>query len=134
MSNERKRRDALASLLPGSAPAPAKDQRAGPGTYGQPSLPAPAHGAGQFLVHFFAAWVTRLGWAVHMGACSSFSPPAVSSSGAQRYRPSIPNYSPFPLPWPRSALLERLRDVTKGRQDPEFMASILLGLPQGRYH
>lgn len=76
MSNERKRRDALASLLPGSAPAPAEDQRAGPGTHGQPSLPAPAHGRGQFLVRFFAAWVTWMRVGSAHGAGSSFSPPS----------------------------------------------------------
>lgn len=52
MSNERKRRDVLAFLLPSPAPAPAKDQGAKPGTRGQPSLPAPAHGRGQFPSHF----------------------------------------------------------------------------------
>lgn len=134
MSNERKRRDVLASLLPGSDPAPAEDQRAGPGTHGQPSLPAPAHSRGQFLVHFFAAWVTwmRVGSA-HGCRQQLFPPQAVSSSGVQSIctqLPSIPSSPVWRCPAP-PVLMARLKDVTKGRQDPEFMASTLLGLPQG---
>ena len=68
-----------------------------------------------------------------MGAGSTFSPPSsvqLRGSGVQTIctqLPSIPSSLARRCPAPHLPM-ERLKDVTKGRQDPEFMASIL-GLP-----